>query len=278
MNMQAWMRAALPARSNARKRVVLRPITATAALEMALTRAATAILREMARKAASELLPAAVSGKAQLMRDDLNWFERAMRGFRDFIDGAIDGARKKIRRAFETEDQRHGRKFNEAMRSAIGIDLGRVIVGEGIEDQIAAAVQRHVSLIRGLATETARRIETALIGAMTTGLANRGIADILTREFGLSRRRAALIARDQAGSFNGSLNRIRQQAMGVTQYQWSTSLDERVRGNPGGKYPNARPSHWGREGKTFKWSDPPSDGHPGQPINCRCTARAIIEF
>lgn len=275
MNVQGWVNQA---RTTRRKRTVLRPIGATVAFETTLRMITLRILREGAARVASDVLPAAISAKAQMMRDDLNWFERAMRALRDLLDGFVDGAREEIKQAFETEEQRHSRRFNEAMRSAIGIDLGRVIIGEGITDTIEAAVQRNVALIRGLGSDTAKRLETALLNALTTGLNNAEIAKLITKEFGIGSRRAKLIARDQAASFNGDLNRVRQKAAGVTEYVWSTSMDERVRGNPDGKYPNARPSHWAREGKTFRWNDPPSDGHPGQPINCRCTARAVIEF
>lgn len=275
MNVQAWINQARPRKA---RRMVLRPIGPTVAFETALRTTTTRILRLAAERVAADVFPAAISAKAQMMRDDLNWFERAMRALRDLLDGLVGGAREAIREAFDTEELRHSRRFNEAARAAIGIDLGRVIVGEGISNTIEAAVQRNVALIRGLTGDVAKRLEAQLLQALTQGLNNAEIAKIITKEFGIGKRRAALIARDQAASFNGDLNRIRQTALGVTEYQWSTSLDERVRGNPEGRYPNARPSHWDREGKTFKWSDPPSDGHPGQPINCRCVARAVIEF
>ncbi|KRE07445.1 hypothetical protein ASE63_22360 [Bosea sp. Root381] len=275
MNIQAWMREA---RTTKRKRVVLRPIPATVAFEAALLAPTNRLLRRMAEQVAQDVLPAAISAKAQMMRDDLNWFERAMRALRDFADGFVDGLRSEWRDAFGSEEERNRRRFNEAVRSAIGIDLGAVIQAEGIGNTIDAAVLRNVSLVRGLSQDVARRLSAKLLGALTRGLNNREIERIISSEFGIARRRAKLIARDQAASFNGDMNRIRQQAMGVTEYVWSTSLDERVRGNPEGRYPNARPSHWDREGKTFKWSSPPQDGHPGQPINCRCTARAVIVF
>ena len=49
--------------------------------------------------------------------------------------------------------------------------------------------------------------------------------------------------------------------------------DERVRGNPNGKYPNAKYNHWEREGQIFSVDEPPEDGHPGEPIRCRCYRR-----
>ena len=275
MNVQNWIREA---KTTKRKRVVLRPISATYAFEAALLAPTNQILKRMAAQIAQDVLPATISAKRQMMRDDLNWFERAMRALRDFADGFVDGLRSEWRDAFDTEEGRNRRKWNEAVRSGIGIDLGAVIQAEGIGNTIDAAVLRNVSLVRGLSQDVARRLSAKLLDALTRGLNNRELEKIITTEFGIARRRAKLIARDQAASFNGDLNRIRQTAMGVTEYVWSTSLDERVRGNPEGKYPNARPSHWDREGKTFKWSGPPSDGHPGQPINCRCTARAVIEF
>lgn len=275
MNVQAWVNEAKTTR---RRRVVLRPVGPTVAYQDALRRSMTRIIREAQGFVASEVLPAAVSARGQLQRKDLGWFQQAMRMMRDLLSGFVDGAREEVRRATETEEQRHRRRFHEAMRSAIGVDLGAAIIAEGIAAEITAAVQRNVALIRGLADDTAKRIELVLIGAITSGTSNAEIAKLLTREFGFSTRRAALIARDQAASFNGDLNRIRQTQMGVTEYVWSTSLDERVRGNPEGRYPNARPSHYAREGQTFRWDNPPSDGAPGAAINCRCVARAIIEF
>lgn len=276
MNVQGWVAEARPRR--AKRRAVLRPIGATLAFQHALKAPTFRILRIAAEQVARDVLPAAISAKAQLMRDDLNWFERAMRALRDVLDGLVDGVRASFEEAFETEDERHQRKFNEAARAAMGIDVAGVLMRERLTTTIEAAVQRNVAAIRGLTSDVARRLEAKLLDALTKGVNNRDLAKIIAREFGIGRKRAELIARDQAASFNGDLNRIRQQAMGVTEYVWSTSMDERVRGNPEGRYPGARPSHWAREGKTFKWSDPPSDGHPGQPINCRCTARAVIEF
>ncbi|WP_377838716.1 phage minor head protein [Bosea sp. UC22_33] len=275
MNVQAWMREA---RTTKRKRAVLRPISATVAFQAALLAPTNRLLKRMAEQVAQDVLPAAISAKAQMMRDDLNWFERAMRALRDFADGFVEGLRSEWRDAFDTEEERNKRRFNEAVRSAIGIDLGAVIQAEGIGNTIDAAVLANVSRVRGLSQDVANRLASKLLDALTRGLSNRDIERILIDEFGMARRRAKFIARDQAASFNGDLNEIRQTAMGVVEYEWSTSLDERVTGNPDGIYPNARPSHWDRQGKRFRWNKPPEGGHPGQRPGCRCTARAVIEF
>ena len=66
---------------------------------------------------------------------------------------------------------------------------------------------------------------------------------------------------------------------GVTSYVWRTMKDNRVVGNPNGLYPVGSPDHmdhWHRDGKTFEWSNPPADGHPGQAYGCRCHALPLM--
>lgn len=105
---------------------------------------------------------------------------------------------------------------------------------------------------------------------------------------GMCDRRAAVIARDQVAKLNSSLSRGRMEQAGFETYIWSTSMDERVRGNPGGLYPGAVPSHWVMEGRVCRWDNPgvwqdrdgswvsrPLDAptvHPGEAIMCRCVA------
>lgn len=119
--------------------------------------------------------------------------------------------------------------------------------------------------------------------------------------------RLRLIAEDQVGKLNGALSKARQEEAGLDVYAWQTAGDERVRGRPGGKYPNARPSHWAMEGLWCKWSDPTvcadpatdvdrdeargdvvavrwrprpdaaPDSIPGEEIRCRCTAAPVWE-
>jgi SPP1 gp7 family putative phage head morphogenesis protein len=99
------------------------------------------------------------------------------------------------------------------------------------------------------------------------------------RPFNASRAKAALIARDQIRKFNGDLSRVRQQHAGIESYSWDTAHDERVRGNPRGIYPNARPSHWAQQGKVYSWSSSgaPGLGHPGEPIQCRCLPKPVFD-
>ena len=78
---------------------------------------------------------------------------------------------------------------------------------------------------------------------------------------GVSQRRAEVIARDQVGKYNGVMTQQRSKSLGITHYFWRTVGDESV-----------RPEHVARNGRRFAYDSPPSDGPPGQPVQCRCYA------
>lgn len=89
----------------------------------------------------------------------------------------------------------------------------------------------------------------------------------LEKEAGKTLNKARLIARDQITKLNSSLTQMRQTSLGIEEYIWRTSRDERV-----------RPSHREKEGNKYRWDDPPDDtGHPGMDYLCRCTAEPVIE-
>lgn len=124
--------------------------------------------------------------------------------------------------------------------------------------------------------------ERWMSSSIRAGARYTAIQDELISRLGISDRHARLIARDQVGKLNGQITETTQQLAGVDSYTWITVGDERVRGNPGGLYPRAHPSHFALNGKVFKWSDPPISGpgtqrrHPGGPVQCRCFGQPVL--
>lgn len=118
-------------------------------------------------------------------------------------------------------------------------------------------VAENIRLIKDIGTQSASKMQQILEDGIRSGKSTRELVKELQTTFDYGKKRVKLIARDQIGKHNGLLNELRQKNAGVDEYIWSTSKDERVRS-----------AHRAREGQTFKWSDPPSDGHPGQPIQC----------
>lgn len=146
------------------------------------------------------------------------------------------------------------------------IQVNPILSESYLEPQIKAFQANNASLITKLADEQARRMEETLFRNLSAGNGVKVIKEEIEKGFGIGERRARLIARDQTNKFNGNLTELRQQELGIGEYWWSTSLDERV-----------RETHRSNQGKTFSWNKPPaSTGHPGAQIRCRCTAQPII--
>jgi SPP1 gp7 family putative phage head morphogenesis protein len=163
-----------------------------------------------------------------------------------------------------------GAQLRRQIIAALGVD---VFASEaGLAAIVEGFAAENVSLITNLATRLVSDVEGATTRALANATRHTDLAKEIEALMGTSRKRAKLIARDQVGKLNGKVNRQRQTNLGINKYIWRTGKDRRVRGTPGGAFPNAKYSHFEREGEVFSWDKPPPDGHPGEPILCRCSA------
>lgn len=153
-----------------------------------------------------------------------------------------------------------GSELQASIRAALGIETPLTSDAQ-LGPILRNWITENVRLIRTMHRQTFSTVETMVVQGVNSGRRHEEIAADLVERFGIAERRAALIARDQVGKFYGQVQRARQKELGITRYVWRTSMDERV-----------REEHAEREGEVFEWSEPPDDGHPGFPINCRCTA------
>lgn len=135
-----------------------------------------------------------------------------------------------------------------------------------LRTQVENFVEQNVALIKSVDARYFTEIEEIVFRGARQGLSTQEISAKIRERGNVAKSRADLIARDQVGSFNGQLTKLRQADLGIGRYVWRTSLDERVRSR-----------HQAREGQIFSWDSPPSDGHPGEPINCRCYAEPVLE-
>lgn len=163
----------------------------------------------------------------------------------------------------------------------------------GVMETLQTWQDRNFELIKSLSDTYIQQVNTIVSEGIRAGTTYR---DLMIKIKALDHRitvsRAKLIARDQVGKLNGELAQRRQVDAGVETYQWQTAGDERVRGNPLGKFPKAIPSHWLMDGKVCRWDDPsvykvgsawvPRTGkmsptHPSREIQCRCIGLPIME-
>lgn len=166
------------------------------------------------------------------------------------------------------------RELDRFFKLTVGVDATTVIGMRAknaavriAEDEAAKGfISEGTALIKSIESRQIDDVEKILFRAFRTQQSTTDIAKELQRKVDIEENRAKLIARDQTAKFNGKVNEDRQRAAGIDEYIWSTSLDERV-----------RDEHAEREGEVFSWDDPPFDGPPGVPINCRCVAKPKVD-
>ena len=173
------------------------------------------------------------------------------------------------------------RKFENLVKNALSVDGATILDSPATQQVILDSTAENVELITSIPTEHFDRVSKAVLDNFRgVSFEKGGLTNRLKKIGSISDRRAKFIARDQTAKLVGTLNEARQVDAGITEYIWRNMRDVRVVGNPGGLYPKGNRvhnDHWTREGERFSWKKPPPDGHPGQPINCRCRAEPYID-
>lgn len=156
------------------------------------------------------------------------------------------------------------RALADQMKSRLGIDV--LLSDQSVRQLTDAFVGQNVSLIRSLPERALSEIETSVIRGVRRGTPHREIAKGISERVGVSERRARVIARNEVSSLMGQLTAERHQDLGLETFIWRTVNDERV-----------RPEHRQRNGKVYRYSEPPNGELPGEPVNCRCFAEPTFD-
>lgn len=147
-----------------------------------------------------------------------------------------------------------------------------------IQEYLQASVYDNTRLIVSIPEQYLTNVESIVMGNVRSGGRWEAIRDQLVQEFGVTDRRARLIARDQTAKINGQLTAKRQVAAGFNYFRWDSSHDARVRDSH--KALDRKVTEFGRG--VYKWSDPPL-GQKGAPIicgyefQCRCVAIPVSD-
>lgn len=95
---------------------------------------------------------------------------------------------------------------------------------------------------------------------------------LIQDSYSVSKSKATFLARQETSLLMSKMRETRYSDIGIYQYRWSGSLDQRE-----------RPDHLALQGKVFEWSKPPitdkrtgARNNPGEDFNCRCQAIPII--
>lgn len=265
-------------KTDKRKRRVLLPARHPVRIEQQYAKMLRGIIdginAELKGRIADEIRAEVAAREDGYRADDLS---AVLRAIRSLATGNIPGL-SFVRNIGDSVRSAIDGNWQKAINQAIGVNVA--LPGTDMSANIDAWAEENTALITNLAQSYLSKVTTAVNSGFRDGLSWRDISKNIQAETGVAKRRADLIARDQVATMNMQVTKQRAADLDIKQFVWRTMEDQRVRGNPSGLYPKAKPSHYARNGKTYNWSDGAGarDKFPGQAINCRCFAANVIEF
>lgn len=228
-------------------------------------------LRDIARDVKGAVEASIVPVLSQLRQDDwrdipesTGWYERLRLAVADAAALiALPALAERVAEFARRVNGFNARQFHTILRAAYGVDIFQS--EPWLAEVLSQFEAENIRLIRSIPQQALDKLHGKVVQAVRQGTPTARLKELVREEYGVTTRRAELIARDQIGKLNGQLTGARQQSIGVTSYKWRGSLDERE-----------RDEHVAREGKVIPWDEPPPDGHPGEPIQCRCWAEPVL--
>lgn len=142
-----------------------------------------------------------------------------------------------------------------------------------MRDVMDATINEQVSLIKSIPQQYLTQVEGMVMRSVQAGRDLGPLAKGLQEQFGVTKRRAANIARSQNNIATTSMTRARQDSLGVVEGDWIHS--------GAGKHP--RPTHIAMNGKRFNLRKGMYDSAvgryvlPGVEPGCKCIWRPVIK-
>lgn len=192
--------------------------------------------------------------------------------WRRIFDSAADRLAQFLVRQLDRYSQVSVAKSLQQMSDQITIPLNP---SQALQDKMQDAISANVALIKSIPQEYHKRIETAVMNAVSTGGKDAKTVIDEVNDIGESTNdRAKLIADDQTRKVTSLLNSERMKDAGIEKFQWLHSS--------GSAQP--RPLHVEYDGQIFDLNDPPvidertgERGMPGYLINCH-TGESVVDL
>ena len=181
----------------------------------------------------------------------------------------VERAINKLPALFSQVKNYSDRKYKKLLEEAIGkkkaIELFRLYNPTWVDTLVNVFLSINVGLIKSVSIDASQRIMRE-IAKDPSDLPP--IIDRIQTAGNLTRSRARTIARTEMAKLNADMTKTKSIALGISEYEWRTAGDERV-----------RPDHEACDGQVYRYgqmTDADSGAEPSQDVNCRCTAIAII--
>jgi len=257
------------------KWIDLEPNAPSAGVEAAYRAKLDRLIERMDRSV-SYWIEARYKNNEPLAMDDVlpaNELTRTIKELTDRWQKLWDKAAKKIAKHFMFEvAQRNDAQLARILREANW--TVKFTMTPAMRDVMKATLQQNVELIKSIPQQYLKNVQGDVMRSIQAGRDLGGLARTLEKNYGVTKRRAALIARTQNNMATGAMDRARKLELGLTKSKW--------RHSKAGKEP--RPTHLANDGKLYDttkgWydNDPKVRRYiyPGELINCRCQSITVV--
>lgn len=139
-------------------------------------------------------------------------------------------------------------------------------------DVMQAIVNENVGLITSIPEKYLGQVQGAVMRSVASGGDQEQLVKDIQKIYGVEKKRAEFISRDQLRKANNALQRSRQLELGVVEAIWmhssasKTPRKTHVKAN--GKRYDIKKGMWDPDAKQYVM--------PGQLINCKCSSRPVI--
>lgn len=239
------------------------------------------LVRQIKKDIDADLIPLLRKLEPEYVNDSVMtydaWFAQVSAMLRQLIDKWSSPTFRGIAEQLASQFVRTADQVNQKRsRAQFGIDV--FSDDPEMQEIIDASVYENTKLISSIPAQYLNQVDSIVMTNIKAGNRSSAMVKSLQQQFGVTQRRATMIARDQTAKVNGDINSKRQQAAGFPYFQWVTSNDERVRDRHEDIAEKVTEYGVG----IYRWDNPPLSDKgvpiiPGSDFQCRCTARPVSQ-
>jgi len=262
------------------KPLTLRSVNPNPGLRVSYRRSLRAMIRAMREdygRRLSELyavLEPRIVGDAR-WRSPLERMQEALDKLSDKWAGKFSTFADKVAPRMVKDVLKRAAKSRQASLKDIGVDIplkDMKLEDQFVDERVQVLIEANVALIKTIPAKLHGDVQQMVTDAMTFGWPHEKLKEKIAKTFGVSERRAGVIARDQVLKATQSLAQAVDKELGITEGIWIHV--------PGKK--SSRPTHVAMDRKKFTlttglWdSDVNRWVKPGELICCYCKYRAVV--
>lgn len=163
----------------------------------------------------------------------------------------------------------------QAPMKAVEAITGSPVLNPGTSAEMTRHLTENIELsIKQFAVERIPELREKVEANAMAGNRTDILAKIIEADYGVSKRKAAWLAKQETSLFTAKFREVRAKEVGSQTYVWHSLCDGKVRDD-----------HAALDGKTFYWDQPPvvdsrsgRRANPGEDYGCRCIARAKLNL